>query len=164
MIHKALPQPMLSAVLLATWLLVQGSVSPGAVLLGVILAWAIPLFSNRFWPEATTGYKPIKIIKYTAVGLFDIVVANIEVAWLILTKRTEDLEPHFIEIPLDLDHSFAITILAHTISLTPGTVSSNVSGDKSTLLVHCLDCPDQQAEIDRIKRRYEARLEEIFNG
>ena len=63
---------------------------------------------------------------------------------------------------MELDTPEAITVLAGTISLTPGTVSSDVSACGSYLLVHALDAPDPQAEIARIKERYETRLKRVF--
>ena len=56
----------------------------------------------------------------------------------------------------------AITVLASTITLTPGTVSADMSNHGHSLLVHCLDAPDPAAVRDEIKERYERRLMEIF--
>jgi multicomponent K+:H+ antiporter subunit E len=65
-------------------------------------------------------------------------------------------------IPLDLRQPEAITVLAGTITLTPGTVSADLSEDGHSLLVHALDAPDPDAIRDEIKTRYERRLMEIF--
>ncbi|PND65835.1 Na+/H+ antiporter subunit E, partial [Escherichia coli] len=78
---------------------------------------------------------------YTAIVLFDIVVANFQVAAVILFRRNRDLRARWLVIPLELDTPEAITVLAGTISLTPGTVSSDVSADGRFLLVHALDVP-----------------------
>jgi multicomponent K+:H+ antiporter subunit E len=83
------------------------------------------------------------------------------VARLILGP-TRRLRPGFIHLPLELESEFAITLLASTISLTPGTVSSNLSADGKTLLIHALDMEDEARVIAHIKRRYEAPLREIF--
>jgi len=65
-------------------------------------------------------------------------------------------------VPIELRSAEAITVLAGTISLTPGTVSSDVSADGRALLVHALDVADPEAEVTRIKQRYEARLLKVF--
>jgi len=65
-------------------------------------------------------------------------------------------------VPLDLETPEAITALAATITLTPGTVTSDLSADGRTLLVHCLDLADADAEVARIKDRYEKRIRVIF--
>ena len=93
--------------------------------------------------------------------LWDIVVANLEVARLVLGP-SDRLHPAFIELPLDIDEPFVATVLASIITLTPGTVSVDIDRDRRMLLVHALDVTDIPAAIDTIKRRYEAPLTEIF--
>jgi multicomponent K+:H+ antiporter subunit E len=100
-------------------------------------------------------------VKFVAAVLVDIVMANLVVAGLILNPwRT--LRPRFIKLPLALQDPFAITLLANTISLTPGTVSADLSPDHRTLLVHCLNLDDEMTLIKHIKCRYETPLKEIF--
>jgi multicomponent K+:H+ antiporter subunit E len=84
------------------------------------------------------------------------------VAMIILFKRNENLASRWITVPLDLRTPEAITVLAGTITMTPGTVSSDLAEDGRSLLVHCLDAPDPEATIADIKSRYERRLKEIF--
>ncbi len=158
---KLFPHPILSVIIFAVWLLLWNQVTIGYVTLGVITALTLPLFARRFWPDSPRVIRYGPLLTYGVVFLWDIIVANVNVAILIL-KPNSSLEPTFLEIPLDIEHPFLITILANTITLTPGTVSSNVAGDYQTLLVHCLDCEDPDEEIARIKARYEDRLEEIF--
>jgi len=61
-----------------------------------------------------------------------------------------------------LQQDFSISVLASTISLTPGTVSADISPDRSTLLIHGLDVGDEQALIEHIRQRYEEPIREIF--
>lgn len=159
--HPLLPQPLFSLVLWLVWLLLANSVAPGHLLLGGLLALGLPLFSVRFWPDRPRLRHPLKLLRYLAVLLFDILVANLVVARLILgpVKR---LRPAFVRLPLDLDNGFALVILTHTISLTPGTVSVKLSPDRRTLLIHALDVADRAGLIVRIKERYEKPLQEIF--
>ena len=104
--------------------------------------------------------------------LMDIVTANAQVAILILgpTKR---LKPAFVRVPLDLQHELPITILASTVSMTPGTVSADIYPTKEMLaegeevkqrwlLIHVLNLEDEAELIASIKSRYEAPLKEIF--
>ena len=72
------------------------------------------------------------------------------------------LKPAWITVPLDLRQPEAITLLAGTVTLTPGTVSADLSESGHYLLVHVLHTDDPDAERDEIKSRYEARLKEIF--
>jgi len=94
--------------------------------------------------------------------LWDIVVANVEVSMIILFKRNRDIHSHWITVPLELTSPEAITVLAGTITMTPGTVSSMLAADGSSILVHCLHTDDPEGVRDNIKSRYEWRLKEIF--
>jgi multicomponent K+:H+ antiporter subunit E len=101
-------------------------------------------------------------VEFVLVVLWDICVANVQVAIIILFKTNANTKPAWITIPLELRTPEAITVLAGTITMTPGTVSSDLSADGRSLLVHCLDAPDPDAVRDDIKARYERRLKEIF--
>ena len=79
-----------------------------------------------------------------------------------MTRSNADLRPSWVVIPLDLREAEAITVLAGTITLTPGTVSADLSDEGHSLLVHALDTDDPDAVRDEIKDRYERRLKEIF--
>ncbi|MGY4878016.1 Na+/H+ antiporter subunit E [Vreelandella aquamarina] len=156
-----LPTPVLSVLLLLVWLLLVRSVSFGQIVLGGALAVIIPLVTYRFWDAAPRIGKPIKLLRFALRVLKDIVIANFEVAVLIANPWRE-LRPHFIEYPLILEERFTITLLASTISLTPGTVSANLRMDGKTLLIHALDVDDEDALIEQIRQRYEQPLKEIY--
>ncbi len=156
-----LPQPLLSLFLWLFWLLLVNSVAPGQLLLGAVLAVTLPLVTSRFWPESPRINKPWKLLRYLGLLGWDIVVANLAVARLILNPRRK-LRPTFIRLPLDLENELAITVLTSTISLTPGTVSSDLSPDRKTLLIHALDVESEAEIIAHIKQRYEKPLKEIF--
>ncbi len=155
------PQPLVSITLFIFWLLAWNSVAPGIVLLGAVLATAIPIFTARFWPEYPRCVNYGAMARFIPVFLYDMVIANISVAVLILGPKSR-LRTRFLVIPLDSTDPYVITLLTSVISLTPGTVSSNLSGDRRSLLVHALDSADAEASIARIKRRYERPLMEIF--
>lgn len=156
-----LPMPLLSVLLLAMWLMLQQSVSVGQLLLGGFLALVIPLITRPFWESQPTVKRPWLLVRYFFRVLGDIVVANYEVSKLILNPRSR-MSPVFIEYPLELKETFTITILASTITLTPGTVSVNLRRDRRILVIHALDAYDVQATIDKIHDRYERPLKEIF--
>jgi len=156
-----LPQPLLSLSLWGVWLLLGNTLAPGQILLGGLLALALPLFTVRFWPDRPRLRRPLRILTYILVLLWDITAANLTVARLIL-HPTRRLQPAFFHLPLDLCNDFAIVVLANTISLTPGTVSADLSLDRSSLLIHALDVDDVEQAIAQIKHRYERPLQEIF--
>ncbi|QEM80718.1 Na+/H+ antiporter subunit E [Halomonas binhaiensis] len=156
-----LPTPGLSLLLLIVWLLLVNQVSVGHLLLGGILAIAIPRLTSRFWDRQPTVHKPMKLVLFFLRVVGDIIVANLQVARIILSPWRRS-RPHFVEYPLMLEERFTITILASTITLTPGTVSANLRMDGKTLLIHALDVEDDATLIRTIRERYEQPLKEIF--
>lgn len=162
MIKRLFPHPGLSGLLAVVWVLLANSLSWGSVIMAAIVALVIPLFTSPYWREKPRLHFGWPMVEYLAIVLWDIVVANFEVAWIILAKRDRDLRSAWLVIPLDLRQPEAITALAGTISLTPGTVSADVSGDGKLLLVHALDIADREEGVARIKSRYEARLKRIY--
>jgi len=154
------PQPWLSIILFTTWQLLSDGISGASVVMGIVLAWLIPQVTQGFWPERPAFIKSWQMPRYLVIVLKDIVVASFSVARLILSPRQP--RPIFISYPLQLEHPLAISILASTISLTPGTVSADVSDDQKTLLIHALDAATDQEVIDAIHDRYEKPLMEMF--
>jgi len=157
-----LPHPSLTILLALVWTLLQNQVSAGMVVFGLILGIIIPLITERWWPDRPRGFNLFRISAYVVMVVWDIIVANIEVAWIVLTMPNSKLKPAWIVVPLDLRQPEAITILAGTITLTPGTVSADLSAEGHSLLVHVLHTHDPDAVRDEIKARYESRLKEIF--
>ena len=128
----------------------------------LVLGLVVPVATGPFWPDRPRVGRPLKIVEYTLVVLYDIVVANLQVARLILMVPSDRLRSRYVTIPLELTSPEAITVLAGTITMTPGTLSAELAADGRALLVHGLDVPDPEALVAEIKSRYEARLLEIF--
>ncbi|MEW9919762.1 Na+/H+ antiporter subunit E [Marimonas sp. MJW-29] len=156
------PHPLLTLLLTVVWVLLQNQFSWGMAVFGLILGIIITKITAIWWPERPGGISVWKFLNYAVIVLWDIMVANVQVAWIVLTKPNAKLKPAWIVVPLELRQPEAITILAGTITLTPGTVSADLSDEGHSLLVHVLHTDDPDAERDGIKDRYERRLKEIF--
>jgi len=156
-----LPMPIHSLLLFIVWLLLNNSVSPGHIVLGALLALVIPILCAPLKTEQPHVKRPGLAVRYIFRVLGDIVIANIEVAILVLGP-VRKLQPAFVAVPLDIREELPITLLASTVSLTPGTVSSELSADRKWLYIHALHVTDEQALIATIKSRYETPLKEIF--
>jgi multicomponent K+:H+ antiporter subunit E len=163
-LQRLFPHPLLSITTGAVWVLLVNDVSMGNLVLATILGCAIPLYTSIYWPDRPRIRHPRAVLAYLGVVLWDIVVSNIQVAYLILFRRGETLRSQFVTVPLDLTTAEAITTLAGTITLTPGTVSADLSADGRALLVHCLETADPDATVAQIKARYERPLKEIFES
>lgn len=158
---RLLPMPIHSILLFVVWLLLNNTIAAGHVVLATFLAITIPLLTSGMQNPQPNFHKPLKTLNYVLMVLGDIIKANFEVALLVLGP-TKKLKPAFIAVPLDIQHELPITILASSVSLTPGTVSADISEDKQWLYVHVLNMTDQDELIALIKQRYEKPLMEIF--
>ena len=156
-----LPHPGLSLLLTGVWLLLTNQLSLGHLLLGLFLGWVIPLLLRRYLIFVPRVRKPLKLCLFLLKVFWDIVVANLHVARLVLGPK-ERLNPAFLEVPMVIEDEFLLATLACIISLTPGTVSAGLTPDRKTLLLHALDAPDIKALVAELKHRYEAPLLEIF--
>jgi len=152
---------MLSAILVVLWILLMDSMHPGVLILGAFQAIVLPWYTRVFWPDPLKIHRINVLLRFIPLFLWDVVVANMNVAWLILNFPRRP-RPTFVSIPLELTNPYAIVTLMNVISLTPGTVSSQLSSDRRTLLVHGIDVEDQRALIEQIKNRYEKPIQEIF--
>lgn len=161
-LRRIFPHPHLTLLLTLVWMLLANSLSLNSLVFGLFLGVVIPFVTQPYWPDQPKLRNWLMIVEYILVVLYDIVVANIVVAKIILFKRDQDRQPAWICVPLELRTPEAITVLAGTITMTPGTVTADLSSEGHNLLVHCLDAADPDAVRDEIKQRYERRLKEIF--
>ncbi|MFN3712110.1 MAG: Na+/H+ antiporter subunit E [Alcanivoracaceae bacterium] len=155
------PSPFMSLVMWVLWLLLANDFSAGQMVLGLFFAWLVPLLTRPFWLNRPRIRNPWRLVTFLLLVHRDILLANVTVAKLIL-RSPDRLRPAFVEVPLDIEDEFVITLLASIVSLTPGTVSADVSRDRRLLLVHGLDVGDTATLVASIKQRYEAPLKEIF--
>jgi multicomponent K+:H+ antiporter subunit E len=159
-----LPSPLMSAILFSTWLLLNQSVSPGHVLLGIALGIGLPLLGQSLQP---LGYprilRPLKLFRLLSWALVEIVRSAFNVSRIILFGARKGLNSQFIHIPLDLRNPFGLALLSCLINSTPGTVWVELL-DNNELVLHVFDLKDEQWWIDTIKSRYERPLIEIFDG
>jgi multicomponent K+:H+ antiporter subunit E len=98
---------------------------------------------------------------FGALVAFDVVVANLRIAASVLGPRRR-WRPGFVTVPVALADERAVVLLAHAVTLTPGTLTADVAADRRTILVHALDAGDPAALVQLIQQRYERRLRRVF--
>ena len=103
-----------------------------------------------------------KVIILLLFFLYELIKANLQVAYEVITPRL-NMTPGIIMVPLDVKSDIGITILANMISLTPGTLSLDVSNDKKVLFVHAMYIKDRDKFIRSIKDGFERRILEVFS-
>ncbi|HQU80026.1 MAG TPA: Na+/H+ antiporter subunit E [Azonexus sp.] len=158
-----LPFPFVSVLLLLFWLLINQTIDPAEILLGVCLAVIVPLIAQPLQP---LGYprlrRPLTIFRLLAMASVEIVRSCFNVGRIILFVKAESINSQFIRIPIDLRDPYGLAVLAGLINLTPGTVWVEILGDRHELALHVFDLHDAQWWVDTIKGRYEQPLIEIF--
>lgn len=160
--QRWLPHPLMTLVMVVLWMFLQNSFTIDGLIMGLLLGVLIPIITSGFWPDRPAIRSHRKALSFLMLVAWDVVVSNIVVARLILFRRTSTLRTRWVSVPLELESPEAITLLSSTITMTPGTVSADISADGRNLLVHCLDAPDAEDAVLQMKRRYEARIKEIF--
>lgn len=158
---RLLPSPPLSVAVFVLWLLLVGDFSLGQLALAALMALLLPLLAGLLQPERARFGRTRTILVLSRRVLWDMLLSNIEVARRILGPERA-LTPGFIWVPLDLQNIHGITALASIITLTPGTLSAELTEDRRHLLVHAFNLKDADATVAEIKARYEAPLKEIF--
>lgn len=161
-LQRWLPHPLLTLVLVLLWMALLNSFTIGGLLMGIVLGMLIPIYTAHFWPERPVVRSPHKALLFMAIVAYDMVVANIHVAYLILFRPVHRLRSRWVTVPLELTSPEAITVLIGTITLTPGTVAADLSADGSALLMFCLDVDDDEQLVQRVKQRYERRIGEFL--
>lgn len=160
--RRLLPFPLLAAVLLAMWLLLNQSVAPGSVILGSLLALGACWTLVPLDPPKVRFRRPGVALRLALVVLGDIVRSNIAVARIVLHPGRRDRRSGFVRIPLDLREPHGLAALACIVTATPGTIWVEFDSASHSVLIHVLDLIDEEEWVRTIKHRYERRLLEIF--
>ena len=108
--------------------------------------------------------RPAVALRLSGAVAYDLVASALSVARLLLTRRSAQMSPRFVRVPLELRDPNALAVLAMIICLTPGTAWAEIALDRSTLLIHVFDLDDVPAFIAMVKNRYEVPLMEIFES
>jgi multicomponent K+:H+ antiporter subunit E len=163
MMRRWLPYPLLAVSLLAMWLLLMQSLSPGQVLLGMIVSIIATWSMARVRPTRSRIAKWGKVAELAAIVFVDVVRSNFAVARIVLSANA-DRNSSFVRLPLELKNPNALACLALIITATPGTAWVQFDRGKGMLLIHVFDLVDEEAWLRLIKMQYEALLIEIFEA
>lgn len=159
---RVFPAPLLSLSLWALWLTLNLSISPGNLLIGAVLGFAAPLMMRKLRPKQVCIRRPGTILRLFLLVGRDVVTSNLIVAWGVLNAGRRPLRSRFVKVPLDLRDAHGLATLAMICTVVPGTVWSELSLDRSILLLHVWDLDDEAQFIEHFKTAYERPLMEIF--
>ena len=160
--RRLFPHPYLTLTLIVLWFLLVNQWKIGSLVMATFLGTVIPLLTSAWWPDRPRIKRPFGLAAYSLLVLWDVIVANFQVARIVLFMPRDKIQSNWVTVPLDLTSPEAITLLAGTITMTPGTLTADMSSCGRALLIHSLHAPDPDAVRDDIKARYESRLKRIF--
>lgn len=153
---------MLFNILLAlAWAAVTGAFSFLNLVFGFVLGGIVLGLIREQAGSVTHFRRAGRAVLLAVIFVYELIKASINVAIIVLSPWRR-LQPAIIAYPLTVQHDMAITLLANMITLTPGTLSIDVSDDRSTLFVHAIDAPDIEAVIADIKSCFEVRIIQLF--
>lgn len=142
------------------WVALTGSFAFLNFLFGFVLGFLILSISSS--NDKSKYFKILpKVIAFIFFFLYELFKANIQVAYDVVTPKFY-MKPGIVRVPLDAKTDMEITLLANLISLTPGTLSLDVSNDKKVLYVHAMYVSNKEKFIQGIKNGFEKRLLEIL--
>lgn len=124
---------------------------PGLIIgfmLGYGALWlASPLF------DAPSDYflRTFRVFRLAAFFLWELLLSSIQVVWDVLTPQHKS-QPRILEVPLTVDSEFGILLTTNLISLTPGTLSLDVTPDRRRLVVHAMFAQDPEAVLAGLRR------------
>ncbi len=151
--------PPMGVVLAGLWVFVRGaSVHPyalfGEFLIGLVVGLPVAFVFRRFYTsdlDVTGAVKAIPLgAVYVVLFLWELATANFDVAYRVLHPRMP-INPDVVEVPLRVQSDLAITTIANSITLTPGTLTMDYDDDRHALYVHSIAARDPQSVIDPIR-------------
>jgi multicomponent Na+:H+ antiporter subunit E len=143
------------------WAVVTGDWSSLNLVFGFVVGVGALWVSRDLF--GATGYhaRLFGVVRLAAYFLYDLVTSSLQVAWDIVTPENKST-PRFLEMPLDAKTDVEIMLTANLISLTPGTLTVDVSPDRKTLLVHAMFAEDPEETVAGLKAGMERRVLEAL--
>jgi multicomponent Na+:H+ antiporter subunit E len=152
---------LLNIVLALLWAALEGELTPPNLLVGFVLGYAVLYLGQRVVGRSPYFTKVRQAIGFALFFLWELVLANLRVAYDVVTPQ-HHMRPAVVAIPLDARTDLEIMLLANLITLTPGSMSLDVSADRSTLYLHAMYVDDLEAFRRELKDGFERRLLELL--
>lgn len=151
---------LLNILLALSWGALTGSFTPVNLLFGFGLGHLLLWIGQSHLAPSNYFARVRRAIGFVLYFLWQLLLANLRVTYDVLTPRNY-MRPGVLAIPLDVTTDVEITLLANLLTLTPGSLSLDVSADRRTLYVHLMYMGDEERARREIKEGFERRVREI---
>ena len=139
---------------------VQGQFNLSGLALGYFLGYAALWVTQPLYGPSRYFHRVPKSIGLLAFFLAELVYSNLQVLWAVVTPR-QISRPGIVGLPLTARSDLEILLVANMISLTPGTLSVDLSEDRRILFVHVMFLDDPDRFRESIKSGLERRVLEV---
>jgi multicomponent Na+:H+ antiporter subunit E len=148
-------------VLAVAWMVLTGEFTAMNLLFGFVLGFLVLLAAQPVFGGRSYYRKATQAVGFACFFLWELIVANLRVAYDVITPGFR-MKPAVVALPLDVKSDEEITLLANLISLTPGTLSLDVSTDRKVLYIHALYVGEPEKFRRELKEGFERRVMELF--
>ena len=143
------------------WAFATGQLTASNMLIGFALGYGVLYFLQREGQHGDYFLRVARVVKFVFFYLGQLVKSNLRVAYDVATPRYH-MRPGIIAVPLSVETDAEITLLANLITLTPGSLSLDVSSDRKTLYVHLMYIDEDYEMARREIKGLEARVLELL--
>lgn len=153
---------LLNLLLTLAWIALTGQFTLANFAFGFLLGYVMLWLVQRVTGPSSYFAKARQTLAFVLFFVREVIKANLQVAYMVLNPRYR-LHPGVIAVPLEARTDTEITLLANLITLTPGSLSIDVSADRKVLYIHTMGLGDDPARFRReIKEGFERRLLEVL--
>ncbi|HAA7185591.1 TPA_asm: Na+/H+ antiporter subunit E [Listeria monocytogenes] len=156
-------QLILNIILACLWMFLESSFSFATFIIGFIIGIFLLFFMRRFLGSRFYLFRLFALVKLVFRFLHDLIVSTVHVSRIVL-KKDMNIRPGIFRYDTTLETDWEVTMLALLITLTPGTLSIDISDDYKAIYVHSLHVPNIEEEITTIRKSYEGAIMEVFHG
>ncbi|MFG6148440.1 Na+/H+ antiporter subunit E [Halobacillus sp. B23F22_1] len=153
-------QILLNIIIAVMWMFLSETYNFTSFLVGYIIGILMLFVLQRFIPDTFYIKRVFSVVKLIMLFVRELLLSNIDIVKLAY-KPNLNIQPGIFALPIDLKSNWEITLLANLISLTPGTLSLEISEDYSKIYIHAMDVPDVEQSIKDIKETFEKAIMEV---
>jgi len=149
-----------NVLLMLMWVILTGEPTFANFTFGFLLSFVILRIITGNRDEKKYFRLVPRIIGFFLFFVYELVLANLQAAYFIIVSHKK-LRPGIVGVPLDAKSDLEITFLTNLVSLTPGTLSIDVSKNRTVLYVYSMNIKDRDKFVKNIKNGFEKRILEI---
>jgi multicomponent Na+:H+ antiporter subunit E len=151
----------INVMLALVWTFLTGSFTPNSLIQGFIVGYLVLWLASPLFGTSTYFKKFRQTIGFLLFFIQELIVSTLRVAYVVIRPNL-DIQPGIVAVPLDVKTDAEIMLLANLITVTPGSLSLDISHDRRVIYIHVMHVTDVDAYRREIKQGFEKRIGELF--